>query len=130
MVYRDDGIQCNEIQTPVRRILWGRINHDLQESVKCSMTEVNLLDTTFNLEMALFRLSFKKVSTVRYVSTKSSQPPSLLKHFYKSIEAWLSTNSSNVDISNDAAIACQKALSGDNHITFERGGAVMRTTRK
>lgn len=62
-------------------------NHNWKLSITGNIMEVNILDATFNLRTGLFKPFFKKLSTIGYVITESSHPPSLLKRLYKSIQA-------------------------------------------
>ena len=114
-LYRDDGLAVLN-GTPresenIKKKLCKLFNDlGLQITAEANKKVANFLDITLDLVRREFRPYSKPGSQLQYVHKDSNHPPSVKKQIAKSVEARLSTISSNESIFNEAKEQYQEAL--------------------
>ena len=99
-LYRDGGLaafngkphETEKIKKELCRIFR---DNDLKITVEANKTKVNFLDVTLDLRSGKYWPYTKEGNIPLYVHRKSNHPPSILKNIRKSINKWLSENSSD-----------------------------------
>ena len=89
--------------------------HSLKLEIKCNLKKVDYLDITFDLNTRSYRPYRKPNNDARYINVKSNHPPSILKQIPAAISKWISTNSSNKQIFQNAAPHYNNILKNSGH---------------
>ena len=119
-IYRDDGLSVVEGGGPqVERIKKKIIQlfkaHDLKITIEGNSKVVDFLDVVMDLATASFKPFTKPNATIRYVSTMSNHPPSILKNLPENINRRLSSISSGEEEFKMEADKYQHALEECGH---------------
>ena len=119
-IYRDDGLSVVEGGGPqVERIKKKIIQlfkaHDLKITIEGNSKVVDFLDVVMDLSSASFKPFTKPNATIRYVSTMSNHPPSILKNLPENINRRLSSISSGEEEFKMEADKYQHALEECGH---------------
>ena len=115
-LYRDDGLfillkinkqQTDRVQTKIISIFK---NIDFKIEIDTNLTEVDILDVTFNLENNTYRPYKKSNYKLIYIDISSNHPPQIKKQLTKIISDRLSRSSSNADIFNNIKLRYEEAM--------------------
>ena len=95
-LYRDDGLAIfKNVSGPTSEKIKKQLQASfkqkgLQIIIECNLKVVNYLDVTFNSNDGSYRPYRKPNDETHYIHMQSGHPPSITKHFPRSIEKRLS----------------------------------------
>ena len=114
--YRDDGLAvfeniCGPESECIKKNFQSLFRTEGPEIITGCNKKVDYLDVTFNCKDGTYKPYQTPNNKIFYTNAQANHPPNIITRLLKTIEQWLSSNSSNEAIFNEAAPLYEKALS-------------------
>ena len=119
-LYRDDGLLAvrgrgRAIDKKRKELIKFFQQEGLNITAEANLIKVDFLDVSLNLQDGSYRPYTKPNADIKYVSTLSNHPPSVLQNIPDSISKRLHSISSNAECFNEEKAIYQKALTEAHH---------------